>query len=94
MCTSPKRAAARKERRFRAPQIGRCRGTAYYLLYNGVLGDRRPEGGNILAGAVLEQFPQHEGARVIFGEGCRLGEARLRRERITFKQIPYQARVS
>jgi hypothetical protein len=66
---------------------------AIYLLYNGVLGDRRPEGGNVLTSAVLESLPPHDGPKVIYGEGCRLGAARLERERITFKQIPYQIKV-
>ena len=41
----------------------------YYLLYNGILGDRRPQGVNVLTSAVLayldEEFP-HAGARVIY----------------------------
>jgi hypothetical protein len=31
---------------------------------------------------------------VVFGEACRLGAARLKREGITFRQIPYQIKVS
>jgi DNA modification methylase len=74
--------------------IGVCRGTAYYLLFNGVLGDKRPEGGNVLTAALLAELPPHEGPRVIYGEGCRLGRARLERERIIFKQVPYEVKVS
>ena len=69
--------------------------TAYYLLYNGILGDRRPEGGNVLTGKVIKELPsfsehaKHNRTIVIYGESTRLGEARLRQENIVFKQIPY-----
>jgi len=85
----------------RSPLIGACRGTAYYLLFNGVLGDKRPDGGNVLTGDVLAELPKHpssgpdgRGPRVVFGEACRLGAARLKREGVTFRQIPYQIKVS
>lgn len=41
-------------------------------------------------------LPEGEGRilRVIYGEGCRLGAARLKREGIVFKQIPYGIKVS
>jgi len=76
------------------PLIGIAKGTAYYLLFNGILGDKTPDGGNILTGKVLVNLPNHKGPKVIFGEGCRLGSARLKREQITFKQIPYEIKVS
>ncbi len=78
----------------RSPLIGKCRSTAYYLLFNGILGDKRPEGGNVLTGKVLEALPAHDGPKVVYGEGCRLGAARLVRERVTFKQIPYEVKVN
>ncbi|MEQ6340666.1 MAG: site-specific DNA-methyltransferase [Gammaproteobacteria bacterium] len=78
------------------PLLGIHNGTAYYLLYNGILGDRRPQGGNVLTSTVLahleEQFP-HDGPRVIYGETTRLGETRLREAGITFKQIPYDIKA-
>jgi adenine-specific DNA-methyltransferase len=81
---------------FDQPLLGTHNGTAYFLLYNGILGDRRPQGGNVLTSAVLahleEQFP-HDGPRVIYGETTRLGEARLREAGITFKQIPYDIKA-
>jgi hypothetical protein len=43
---------------------------------------------------VLVNLPKHNGPKIIFGEGCRLGEARLRREQIIFKQLPYEIKVS
>lgn len=77
-----------------SPLIGICKQTAYYLLFNGVLGDKRPDGGNVLTSKVLESLPNHEGPKVIFGEGCRLSPARLARESVTFRQIPYEIKVS
>lgn len=76
----------------RLPLLGVHEGTAYYLLFNGILGDRRPAGGNVLTTAVLQALNQlcgHEGPKVIYGEACRLGDARLAAEGITFKQLPH-----
>jgi adenine-specific DNA-methyltransferase len=81
---------------FDKPLLGVHNGTAYYLLYNGILGDRRPAGGNVLTHAVLqaieEVFP-HTGPKVIYGEMTRLGSSRLAAEEITFKQIPYDVKM-
>jgi adenine-specific DNA-methyltransferase len=77
-----------------SPFLGSAKGTGYYLLFNGILGDKTPDGGNVLTGKVLAYLPRHSGPKVIFGEGCRLGEARLRREQIIFKQLPYEIKVS
>ncbi len=77
-----------------SPLLGVCNGTAVYLLFNGVLGDKRPDGGNVLTSKILADLPGHEGPKVIYGEGCRLGAARLKRAGITFKQVPYQIKVS
>jgi len=77
---------------FDSPLLGLHEGTAYYLLYNGILGDRRPEGGNVLTGAVLNELKTdypHDGPKVVYGESIRLGAARMRAEGLTFKQIPY-----
>jgi adenine-specific DNA-methyltransferase len=80
------------ERRFDSPLLGVHEGTAYYLLYNGILGDKRPEGGNVLTRDVLAAIHTilpHDGPKVIYGESVRLGEARLKAAGITFKHIPY-----
>jgi adenine-specific DNA-methyltransferase len=73
--------------------IGIHNETAYYLLYNGILGDKRPTGGNVLTSKVLEQLPEFNGKKVIYGETTRLGDARLAQENITFKQIPYDVKT-
>lgn len=81
---------------FNTPFLGVHDGIAYYLLYNGILGDRRPQGGNVLTSAVLahlDEISPHFGSRVIYGETTRLGEARLREAGITFKQIPYDIKA-
>lgn len=72
------------------PFLGEYEGAAYYLLFNGVLGDKRPNSGNILTSRILAQLPPFEGPKVIFGEGCRMGSERLAQERITFRHIPYE----
>ncbi|MGC8552405.1 MAG: DNA methyltransferase, partial [Phycisphaerae bacterium] len=82
----------------KSPLIGVCGRVAYYLLFNGILGDKSVSGSNILTEKTLHQLPAHPlGAgspRVIFGEGCRFGPARLEREGIVFRQLPYEIRVS
>ena len=77
------------------PWLGKHDGVDYFLLYNGVLGDRRPQGGNVLTGnvlATLEAFAPEPGPRIIYGESCRLTSTRLRSADIVFKQIPYDIR--
>ena len=57
-----------------------------------MLGDRRPAGGNVLTSAVLAALNAscgHAGPKVVYGEACRLGDARLAAERITFRQLPH-----
>lgn len=73
--------------------LGVHNGTAYYLLYNGILGDKRPQGGNVLTSKILESLPAHDGPKVIYGESSRLGPGRLSSEHITFKQTPYDVKA-
>jgi adenine-specific DNA-methyltransferase len=81
---------------FDTPLLGIHDGTAYFLLYNGILGDRRPAEGNVLTHAVLaalREFHPHTGPVVVYGEMSRVGSARLATENITFKQIPYDVKM-
>lgn len=81
---------------FDSPLLGVHEGTAYYLLFNGILGDRKPEGGNVLTHQVLQAIQQifpHDGPRVVYGEVSRIGASRLAAEGITFKQIPYDIQM-
>ena len=68
-------------------------GVAVYLLYNGVLKDKQPQGGNVLTRDVLSGLPAHDGPRVIYGTACRLSADTMTRLDLSFKQIPYQIRV-
>jgi len=84
----PKRTPAK------SPFLGVHKDKAVYLLFNGVMGDKSPGGGNVLTHEVLRGLPAHNGTKVIYGEGCRIGAARLKREGIIFKQIPYEIKTS
>jgi adenine-specific DNA-methyltransferase len=73
------------------PLLGVHQGTAYYLLFNGILGDKRPEGGNVLTLPLLNSLPPHDGPRIIYGEACRLHDSTLTALNLRFRQLPYQA---
>ena len=91
----PKRAKAD------CPLLGVHHGKAVYLLFNGVLGDKRPAGGNVLTHAVAQDLPAHPlasessngGPRVVYGEACRLGPKSLAQYGITFRQVPFELKV-
>ncbi len=76
-----------------SPLLGVHEGVALYLLYNGILKDKSPAGGNVLTPSVLASLPPHDGPRVIYGAGSRISRDRLRRLGITFKQTPYEIKV-
>lgn len=77
--------------------LGIHEGVAYALLYNGILGDKKPKGGNVLTNPLLEVLRQKaggwQGPMVIYGESSRLGSARMADEQITFRQTPYDVRA-
>ena len=73
----------------KSPLLGIHEGRAIYLLYNGILKDRKINGGNVLTGPVLSTLPAHEGAKVIYAAANKLGAPRCQRDNITFKQTPY-----
>ncbi len=76
-----------------SPRLGVHEGTAYDLLYNGILGDKRPDAGNVLTQAVIATLPPHDGPRVIYGEASRIGPERLKSLGIVFKQTPYDVKA-
>lgn len=82
---------------FESPLLGVHGETAIVLLYNGILGDRRPQGGNVLTHAVWEDLrsllPDHTGPWLVYGEASRLQPATRKHLNIEFKQIPYDIRV-
>jgi DNA modification methylase len=78
----------------KSPFLGACRGVGIYLLYNGILKDKRVDGGNVLASTTLALLPPHDGPKVVYGAGCRFSKTRLAREGILFKQTPYAIRTT
>lgn len=84
-----------------SPLLGIHDGRAYALLYNGILGDKRPGGGNVLTRAMLALIreeiaglaPDFDGPLTVYGEQSRLAAATLDRDRITFKQTPYDVKA-
>lgn len=83
--------------RFESPLLGVHGDTASFLLFNGILGDRRPDGGNVLTRQVLDHLvaltPAHRGLRVVYGEASRLSTARSKQAGVEFRQIPYEIRM-
>ncbi len=72
-----------------SPFLGIHEGRGLYLLYNGILGDKRPKGGNVLTPAVLASLPKHDGPRIVYAEATTYSPSSLARINISFKQIPY-----
>ncbi len=79
---------------------------ALYLLYNGILKDKRPQSGNVLTAAVLEALlalhadccqaagmAAQDIPLTVYGEACRLGPERLAQANVTFRHIPYDVRA-
>lgn len=77
----------------KSPLLGVHNGVAYYLLYNGILGDKKPQNGNVLTSRILADLPPHDGAKVIYGEWTPFKADRLRKEEIVFKQTPYDVKA-
>ena len=83
-----------RERVTKAPFLGSCRGVGIYLLFNGILRDKKANGGNVLTRAVLAELSPFDGPKVIYCAGCLLGKDRLQTERIIVRQTPYEIKVS
>lgn len=78
------------------PVLGVHDGTAYALLYNGILGDRSVSGGNVLTAALLDRLRAAsgwDGPMTVYGEWSKLGTARLAVAGVTFKQTPYDVKA-
>ena len=83
----------------KSPVLGVHNGRAVCLLYNGILKDKSPDGGNALTQSTLALLRAAcDGQRVerlvVYGTSQRLSPARLKREGVTFKQIPYSIRIT
>ncbi len=77
----------------KSPLLGVYNGTAYYLLYNGILGDKKPDGGNVLTQKIFDTLPKFDGKKVIYGEATRMNEEKRKINNITFKQTPYEIKA-
>ena len=74
--------------------LGVHEGTAYALLYNGILKDRSVNGGNVLTRKTLDVIQADLAGRdyekiVVYGEACRLMAPTLGALKIEFRQTPY-----
>lgn len=76
------------------PFLGACRSVGIYLLYNGILGDKSADGGNVLTRQVLAKLPAFDGPKVIYCAGCLLSRDRQQAENITVRQTPYEIKVT
>jgi len=94
------------KRKKRSTFLGIHEGTAYALLYNGILGDKSISGGNVLTHKTLNHIMNDIDAEakrnkaelkynqmVIYGEATRLANVSLKFNNIIFKQTPYDIKV-
>jgi adenine-specific DNA-methyltransferase len=85
----------------KSPLLGFHGQRAFALLYNGILGDKAPKGGNVLTRETLAIISEKiakkkcdfNGALTIYGEASRLSAATLERKDIVFKQTPYEVKA-
>jgi adenine-specific DNA-methyltransferase len=83
------------------PLLGFHDGRALALLYNGILGDKRVDGGNVLTRTTLalirekiaKKDPAFAGPLTVYGEQSRITAPTLDREGVTFKQTPYDVKA-
>ncbi|MEP0520388.1 MAG: site-specific DNA-methyltransferase [Hyphomicrobiales bacterium] len=76
---------------------GDSRSLGVALLYNGILGDKSINGGNVLNRKTLKMIRDaamnYDDQLVVYGERTVLSEASLSEENIIFKQTPYDVRA-
>ena len=78
----------------KTPFLGATADKAVYLLFNGVLGDKTPAGGNVLNPLTLRTLPTAAKgvARIVYGESCELTKARRKRANVVFRKIPREVK--
>ena len=80
-----------------SPFLGALAGRGIALLYNGILGDKSVNGGNVLNRKTLrlirDAAGEFDGPMTIYGERTVLSDASLEAENVTFKQTPYDVRA-
>jgi adenine-specific DNA-methyltransferase len=85
----------------KSPLLGFHGERANALLYNGILGDKTPKGGNVVTRETLgiirekiaKRWPGFNGPLTIYGEASHLSNTTLVRQRIAFKQTPYEIKA-
>jgi adenine-specific DNA-methyltransferase len=85
----------------KSPLLGFHGERANALLYNGILGDKTPKGGNVVTRETLgiirekidKRWPGFNGPLTIYGEASHLSNTTLARQRIAFKQTPYEIKA-
>ncbi|MEH2612695.1 site-specific DNA-methyltransferase [Bradyrhizobium sp. AZCC 1693] len=85
----------------KSPLLGFHGGNAFALLYNGILGDDTPKGGNVLTRETLaiinakiaKKKSDFTGGVTVYGEASRLSADTLARKGIVFKQTPYEVKA-
>ena len=80
-----------------SPYLGERDGRGYALLYNGVLKDRSAGGGNVLTRRTLSTIREaadgFDGPLTVYGARSALSSSSRERERVTFKQTPYDVKA-
>lgn len=80
-----------------SPFLGIHAGSGIALLYNGILRDKRPAGGNVLTRTTLATIRDAAsgfvGPMIVYGESSRIGADSLRAAGVTFKQTPYDVKA-
>ena len=81
----------------KTPFLGEHDGRGYALLYNGIVGDKSINGGNVITAKTLAVIRlavprSFSGEIIIYANGCRFGAEKMRAEKITFRQIPYDCK--
>ena len=77
-----------------SPFLGVHNDIGYALLYNGILQDKKVNGGNILTAETLAKIRKDaptgfDGKVMVYANGCRFGKARMGMENLECKQLPY-----
>jgi adenine-specific DNA-methyltransferase len=85
----------------KSPLLGFHGKRAFALLYNGILGDKTPKGGNVLTRQTLaivrekiaSKKSDFNGMLTVYAEASRLSADMLARNGIVFKQTPYEVKA-
>ena len=80
-----------------SPYLGVYKGREIFLLYNGILKDKRELGGNVLNGRMLAYLNEVASAqnmpKIVYGARTRFDKVKLAKLGVTFHQLPYELAV-